>query len=51
MRKQKHMPYLAVAASLLVLGCASVDGAADIDALTARMVTPRSRASRAASAR
>ena len=38
MRKQKHMPYLAVAASLLVLGCASVDGAADIDALTAKMV-------------
>ena len=38
MRKQKHMPYLAVAASLLVLGCASVDGVADIDALTAKMV-------------
>mgnify|MGYP000299378700 CR=1 FL=1 len=38
MRKPKYMPYLAVAASLLVLGCASVDGVADIDALTAKMV-------------
>ena len=38
MSKQKYMPYLAVAASLLVLGCASVDSAVDLDALTAKMV-------------
>src|SRR5574344_600234 len=40
MSKQKYLPYAAVAASLLVLGCASVDGAADIDALTAKMLQP-----------
>ena len=38
MNKQKYMPYLAVAASLLVLGCASVDSTVDLDALTAKMV-------------
>ena len=38
MLKQKCLPFLAVAASLAVLGCASVNGTADIDALTRNMV-------------
>ena len=38
MNTQKYVPYLAVAASFAVLGCASVDSGADMDALTAKMV-------------
>ena len=38
MNTQKYVPYLAVAASFVVLGCASVDSGADMDALTAKMV-------------